>query len=87
MKRIIINIPEEINIHGILMNGSEYGEMVIEAVKNGTPIPDNAAICDINAIKDEVKNLPAFELFGVFSNEQRLCLLSDIIDKHTYKEK
>lgn len=39
--KLIIEIPDSYNLDGI-RNGSIYGQLVLNAVKNGTPIPDNA---------------------------------------------
>ena len=39
--KLIVDIPNSYNLDGI-RNGSIYGQLVLNAVKNGTPIPDNA---------------------------------------------
>ena len=43
--KLIIEIPDSYNLDGI-RNGSIYGQLVLNAVKNGTPISDNATPCD-----------------------------------------
>ena len=54
--KIIIDIPEE---HQRLCPEYYQGDIVLSqilhAVKHGTPIPDNATVCDIEQIRAEIK--------------------------------
>ena len=53
--KLIIEIDEE-DYHRIASGfGQEEDALLLEKIfKNGTPIPDNATVCDIDAIKAEI---------------------------------
>ena len=70
--KLIIEIPDSYNLDGI-RNGSIYGQLVLNAVKNGTPIPNNATNGDV--IKAmfpntdiEIHNITVYVMFDMYSN-------------------
>ena len=80
--KLIIEIPEEMT--EALNNGSfgvRYNAYdICGCVMNGTPIPDNATVCDIDAIRAEIidKYITAT---GEVNTVAKGCL--QIIDKYT----
>ena len=55
--KLIIEIPDRIHFgieKGFCVNGSDASQIVLDAIKNSTPIPDNATVCDIEQIRDEI---------------------------------
>ena len=54
--KLIIDIPEEIYKASQIVD-VKYEDTIqipLEVIANGTPIPDNATVCDIDAIKAEI---------------------------------
>ena len=80
MKRII-DIPNELAEKEHWYTDKEIWT-VVKAVQNGTPIPDNAAVCDIERIRAEIEALPR-ELPTDARNMVRRTRVLDIIDKYT----
>ena len=58
--KLIIDIDKELKSAvyrcGLFLNPTEKTSL-IDAINNGTPIPDNATVCDIEQIRDEIKGL------------------------------
>ena len=52
--KLIINIDEDRYDKNYLLVKNGMGDDVHRAVANGTPIPDNATVCDIEQIKAEI---------------------------------
>ena len=69
--KLIVNIPDSYNLDGI-RNGSIYSQLVLNAVKNGTPIPDNATNGDV--IKVLFKNSLYEEDAETSDNEDYICM-------------
>lgn len=59
-------------------NTSEMRKIAI-AIGNGTPIPDNATVCDIEQIRNEIEQ----SRYGLVNDGLDLAL--KIIDKYTKK--
>ena len=53
--KLIINIPDE-KYNDILHTHMNMRGIADNAIAMGTPIPDNATVCDIDAIRAEIKN-------------------------------
>ena len=70
--KVIINIPEEVTED--IKTNYKGDDVLYVAVKYGTPIPDNATVCDIDAIRQEIDQIPCAVL-------NRYTVL-EIIDKH-----
>lgn len=70
--KVLIDIPEEIKAV-IDNNGTNefVAEMLWQAVKNGTPIPDNATVCDIKAMQAE-KTMLAIDKDIIAKENKRL---------------
>ena len=53
---LVIKIPEEVkNRFCFGITYQKDIQTVCEALNNGTPIPDNATVCDIDQIRDEIE--------------------------------
>ena len=84
--KIIIEISDEVYQH---MMGNDllqnvHGNICYKAVQNGTPIPDNATVCDIDAIRQEIEKVFCI---SVITNELRTPMevkaeILQIIDKY-----
>jgi len=62
---------------------------LLELIKNGTPIPDNATVCDIEQIRDEIEKVFCI---SVITNELRTPMevkaeILQIIDRYTKGER
>lgn len=54
--KLIIDIDEY--DYSTIVNDERYMPLDISvAIKNGTPIPDNAIVCDIEQIRSEIENM------------------------------
>ena len=66
--KLIIDISEEtyefINVYEFM--DDDYIGKLAGAITNGTPIPDNATVCDIEQIRDEIEK----ERDKVYQNRQ-----------------
>lgn len=54
---LVIKIPERIHYgveKGITVNGSKASQILIDAVKNGTPLPKHGRLGDLDALREEV---------------------------------
>ena len=79
--KVIIDIPNELAEKGHWYTDEEMWT-VIKAAQNGTPIPDNATVCDIYAIRAEIENIKDFEVVngGLYVRQYDVM---EIIDKYT----
>jgi hypothetical protein len=88
--RLIIDIPDtqynnimetesmslgRIPYKGIIMNA-------IKGIQDGTPIPDNATVCDIEQIRDEIERLHYHPKLDFIKNDEVVEMALDIIDKY-----
>lgn len=59
-RELVIKIPERIHYgieKGITVNGSKASQILIDAVKNGIPLPKgHGRIGDLDALRDEVSS-------------------------------
>ena len=58
--KLIIDIDEEtvhhVRAYGLFLNPRD-DQNLVNAIKNGTPIPDNATVCDIEQIRQKIISL------------------------------
>lgn len=77
--KLIIDVDEE------LAKKQWYTEKeiwtVIKTVWNGTPIPDNATVCDIEQIRAEIVEYKDDKIIHAERNEM-IDIVLDIIDKY-----
>ena len=85
--QIVIDIPEKIEEYikdyipiGAGNNVFCYPDEIVRMIQNGTPIPDNATVCDLEQIRAEIQHLADLELLN-------MKLVLQIIDKHTKGDK
>ena len=75
--KLIIDVPD--NVYAKVMEYYEHNQ-IVEAVYGyiyrGTPIPDNATVCDIEQIRTEIEE----SRYGLVNDGLDLAL--KIIDKH-----
>ena len=78
--KLIIDIPKELKSAvyrcGLFLNPTEKTSL-IDAINNGTPIPDNATVCDIEQIRADIEAAR----YGLINDGLDVALR--IIDKHT----
>lgn len=80
MKRII-DIPNELAEKGHWYTDEEMWT-VIKAAQNGTPIPYNATVCDIEQIRAEIEQLHYHPKLDFIKNDEIVEMVLDIIDKY-----
>jgi hypothetical protein len=57
---------------------------IIDEVKNGTPIPDNATVCDIEQIRDAIEREADYQDANVNADVAKgMYMAIGIIDRHT----
>lgn len=88
--RLIIDIPEEVkqtfdNAKNEDLYGNYYdrNSLIGKAIQNGTPIPDNATVCDIEQIRDEIDRLHYHPKLDFIKNDEVVEMALEIIDKYT----
>lgn len=82
--KLIIDIPEETKA---VIDRNGTNEIVIEtiwqAVKNGTPIPDNAPTVDVlDKIRAEIYQLHCHPKLDFIKTDEVVDMALDIIDKY-----
>lgn len=86
--KVIIDIPEENYDNKTLVDYFGcYSKMLDATIYNGTLIPDNATVCDIEQIRAEIKALPYAEdteiIHGILEDTIGKERVLEIIDKYT----
>ena len=96
--KLIIDIPEKIEEYikdyipiGAGNNVFCYPDEIVRAIQNGTPIPDNATVCDIEQIRAEIEQRMQvkpkdFNQHDESDYDRGLYTALAIIDKHTKGE-
>lgn len=82
---LIIDIDEDIYNH-IVVDSEYFAPRLVNAFKNGTPIPDNATVCDIDQIRAEIAEYKDDKAIHAEQNEM-IDIMLDIIDKYTKGDK
>ena len=80
--KLIIDIPEEMykNIKSGLWCGNN---IISNAIEIGTPIPDNATVCDIEQIRAEIEHEADYQDAYIDADVAKgLYMALELIDKH-----
>ena len=88
--KLIIDIPEWIyrRIQDIGLSGYPIITDTANAIRHGTPIPDNATVCDIEQIRAKIADLEKKTIEDVCLDECRPCVYTtfeyvrQVIDKY-----
>ena len=89
--KLIIDIPENTRtrISDIANLGIDVPlgiiACIVKAIINGTPIPDNATVCDIEQIRKEIGSIEDFEVVNGALYVREYDVIQ-IIDKYTKGE-
>ena len=82
--KLIIDIPEWLydSISEYPSRGFAVSQLE-SAILHGTLIPDNATICDIEQIRDEIERLHYHPKLDFIKNDEVVEMALEIIDKYT----
>jgi len=83
--KLIIDIPEDLYKRSFMSNDiwdMRMAGFVCSAIKNGTPIPDNATVCDIEQIRAEIERLHYHPKLDFIKNDDVVEMALEIIDKY-----
>ena len=80
--KILIDIPEEA-YNRLLTEQHLPNRLDIEwCIVHGTPIPDNASVCDIEQIRAEIERLHYHPKLDFIKNDEVVDMTLEIIDKY-----
>jgi hypothetical protein len=82
--KLIINLTKaDLELCPQYIQGDIVLSRIVGAVKNGTPIPDNATVCDIEQIRDAIEREADYQDANVNADVAKgMYMAMEIIDKH-----